>query len=78
MKVIKTISKENGSRIGKCVDGSSVDLVTWLKSDQDVTCAVECGWSAYNIFKIEVDGVAYRFGHPKAQYIDCIDTKVVL
>lgn len=78
MKVIKTISKENDSRVGQCVDGSSVVLVSWLKSDDDIVCAVKCWWSAYNIFKVEVDGISYPFRHPKSWYIDSIDTKVFI
>ena len=54
MKVIKTISKINDSWIGECLDGSTVDLVTWLKSDQEVRLAVELQRSASNIFKVVV------------------------
>lgn len=63
MKVIKTISKINDSWIGECLDGSTVDLVTWLKSDQEVKCAVDNDWSASNIFKVVVGNRIYPMRH---------------
>ena len=46
MKVISKIYPKDGSRVGECVDGSLVPLVTWLKNDSEIHTARECGWSA--------------------------------
>lgn len=77
MKVISKIYQKDGSRVGECVDGSLVPLVTWLKNDSEIRTAVECGWSAWVIFKVEIDNKRYPLGHPKGGYIDSQLTTVL-
>lgn len=78
MKVIKNISKINDSWIGECLDGSTVGLVTWLKSDQEVMTAVYLWRSASNIFKVVVGNRIYPMRHKLWGYIDSQNTKIVL
>lgn len=77
MKLIKTITKINDSWIGECLDGSTVGLVTWLKSDNEVKCAYECGWSAGNIFKVVVGNRIYPMWHKLGGYIDSQNTRII-
>ena len=78
MKVIKTISKVNDSRVGLCLDWSTVGLVTWLKNDQEVKCAVDNDRSASNIFKVVVGNKIYPLWHKLWGYIDSQTTKIIV
>lgn len=77
MKVITIISKVNDSRVGVCLDWSTVGLVTWLKNDQEVKCAVDNDWSASNIFKVVVGNRIYPMWHPLGWYIDSYTTRII-
>lgn len=75
MKIINRIYKDDGSRVGQCVDDTIVPLVTWV-NDATSTILIASQIAPYNLFKVKYGNKYIPLGHPLGEYTTYQETVI--